>query len=182
MAYAGIPYQVFGVRSGAAALMIAWSRSAMARSAPYISVIFASTALSPSALRGRLQLLAARSFIAALSSGVNPFDFFCRALGSFRPFDDLREAVEPLQPRADALECVGHEHAAADTTDLLRRDELRLLEQPHVLPHSGQRHAEGLGELADRRAAGAEPFEDGAAVRVGEGCERAVDGRLILNH
>jgi hypothetical protein len=40
-------------------------------------------------------------------------------------FDDLREAVEPLQPRADALEGVGREHAAADTADLLRRHELR---------------------------------------------------------
>ena len=69
-----------------------------------------------------------------------------------------------------------------DTADLLRRDELRLLEQPDVLLHTGQRHAEGLGELADRRAAGAEPFEDGAAGRVGEGCEGVVDGRLILNH
>ena len=61
-------------------------------------------------------------------------------------------------------------------------DELRLLEQPDVLLHPGQRHAEGLGELADRRAAGAEPFEDGAAGRVGEGREGAVDGRRILNH
>jgi hypothetical protein len=61
------------------------------------------------------------------------------------------------------------------------RDELRLLEQPHVLRHAGQRHAEGLGELADGRAAGTEPFEDGAASRVAEGCEGAVDGG-ILNH
>ena len=53
----------------------------------------------------------------------------------------------------------------------------RLLEQPDVLLHPGQRHAEGLGELADRRTAGTEPFEDGAARRVGEGCEGAVDGR-----
>src|SRR5438477_522220 len=101
---------------------------------------------------------------------------------SFRAFDDLREAVEPLQPRADALEGVGHERAAADTADLLRRDELRLLEQPDVLLHSGQRHAEGLGELADRRAAGTEPFEDGPASRVGEGCKGGVDGRRNLNH
>src|SRR5437762_3900306 len=105
-----------------------------------------------------------------------------RSSVSFRPFDDLREAVEPLQPRADALEGVGHEHAPADTADLLRRDELRLLEQPDVLLHARQRHAEGLGELADRRAAGAEPFEDGAAGRVGESCKSEVDARRILNH
>jgi hypothetical protein len=50
LAYAGIPYQVFGERSGALALMIAWSRLAMARSGPGISAIFASTSRSPSAL------------------------------------------------------------------------------------------------------------------------------------
>src|SRR5204863_9951089 len=106
----------------------------------------------------------------------------CCSSFAFRPFDDLREAVESLQPRADALEGVGHEHAPADTADLLSRDELRLLEQPDVLLHPRQRHSEGLGELADRRAAGAEPFEDGAARRVGEGGESAVDTSLILNH
>ncbi len=50
LAYAGIPYQVFGESSGALALMIAWSRLAMARSGPGISAIFASTSRSPSAL------------------------------------------------------------------------------------------------------------------------------------
>ena len=64
LAYAGIPYQSFGERAGALALMTAWSRSAMARSASGISAIFASTALSSSALfpcaaRGGLQLLGA---------------------------------------------------------------------------------------------------------------------------
>src|SRR5881398_3509064 len=110
-----------------------------------------------------------------------PSSQWCSSV-SFRAFDDLREAVEPLQPRADALEGVWREHAPADAADLLRRHELRLLEQPDVLLHPGQRHAEGLGELADRRAAGTEPFEDGATGRVGEGCESAVDGRRILNH
>src|SRR5436305_2119578 len=101
---------------------------------------------------------------------------------SFRAFDDLREAVEALEPRADALEGVGHERARAGAADLLRGDELRLLEQPDMLLHSGQRHAEGLGELADRRAARAESFEDGPASGVGEGCEGAVGRLRILNH
>src|SRR5215470_14944788 len=48
LAYAGIPYQVLGVRSGALALMTAWTRSARARSGAVISAIFASTSLSPS--------------------------------------------------------------------------------------------------------------------------------------
>src|ERR1700733_8284490 len=53
LAYAGIPYQSLGERAGALALMIAWSRSPMARSGSSISAIFASTALSPSALSAR---------------------------------------------------------------------------------------------------------------------------------
>ena len=43
LAYAGIPYQVFGERPGALALMMAWSRSAMARSGSGMAAIFAST-------------------------------------------------------------------------------------------------------------------------------------------
>jgi hypothetical protein len=50
LAYAGIPYQVLGERLGAAAVMMAWIRSAMARSWSGISAIFASTSASPSAL------------------------------------------------------------------------------------------------------------------------------------
>src|SRR5437870_13334699 len=37
LAYAGIPYQVFGERTGALALMISWSRLAMVRSGSGIS-------------------------------------------------------------------------------------------------------------------------------------------------
>src|SRR6266508_2901337 len=79
-AYAGIPYQVLGERAGALALMMAWSRSAMARSGSGISAIFASTSLSPSTLpaRGPRRAAAfsswARSLIAARSSSVNPLD------------------------------------------------------------------------------------------------------------
>src|SRR5258708_26412847 len=50
LAYAGNPYQSLGARAGALALMIAWSRSPRARSGSGIAAIFASTALSPSAL------------------------------------------------------------------------------------------------------------------------------------
>ncbi len=49
LAYAGIPYQSFGERTGARALMRAWSRSPMARYGPGNSAIFASTARSLSA-------------------------------------------------------------------------------------------------------------------------------------
>src|SRR5262249_15489624 len=45
LAYAGIPYQSLGERTGALVLMSAWSRSHMARSGWGIAAIFASTAL-----------------------------------------------------------------------------------------------------------------------------------------
>src|SRR5581483_7651796 len=82
LAYAGIPYQVFGERAGALALMIAWSRLAMARSGSGISAIFASTSLSPSALFARASAFNswARFFIAARSSSVNPPDFLLIAV------------------------------------------------------------------------------------------------------
>src|SRR5438445_3041668 len=86
LAYAGIPYQVLGERAGVLALMIAWSRLAMARSGSRISAIFASTALSPSALsaRGPRPADAFRSwrysFIAARSSSVNPLNFLLVAV------------------------------------------------------------------------------------------------------
>src|SRR5262249_40839390 len=64
LAYAGIPYQSFGERAGALALMIAWSRSLMVRSGSGIVAILASTALSPSALSAR-GLGRARAFFAA---------------------------------------------------------------------------------------------------------------------
>jgi class 3 adenylate cyclase len=51
-----------------------------------------------------------------------------------------------------------------------------------VLLHPRQRHAEGLGELADCRGTGAESFENGPPRRVGEGRKGAVDGCGILNH
>src|ERR671935_1953936 len=86
LAYAGIPYHVFGERAGALALTIAWTRLAKARSVPFISAIFASTSLSPSALAARGPLRAsafsswARSFIAARSSSVNRWDFLLCAV------------------------------------------------------------------------------------------------------
>src|SRR5574341_1323404 len=84
LAYAGIPYQVFGERAGALAVMIAWSRSAMARSGSGISAIFASTSLSPAALSAPRRVAAfsswARSFIALRSSSVNPSNFLSIAV------------------------------------------------------------------------------------------------------
>src|SRR5258708_3703344 len=66
LAYAGIPYQSLGERAGALALMIAWSRSPRVRSGSGIAAIFASTALSPSALSARGPGRAAAFFAAFL--------------------------------------------------------------------------------------------------------------------
>src|SRR5947199_10238273 len=78
VAYAGIPYQSLGERAGAVSLMIAWSRLAMVRSGSGISAIFASTALSPSALSPLSSWM--RSLIAPCSSSVNPLNFLLVAV------------------------------------------------------------------------------------------------------
>src|SRR5688500_12139495 len=106
LAYAGCPYQVLGERSGALALMIAWSRSAMARSASGSSAIFASTARSPSALP--VFSSRERSFIAARSSSVHSSD-------------DLSVAVVGL---ADFLvsAIAGSSPAGLDGDDLMLRE------------------------------------------------------------
>src|SRR5439155_8918714 len=78
LAYAGMPYQVFGQRVGAVASMIAWSRLAMARSGSVIAAIAASTSRSPSALflfaRSSAFISWTRAFIAARSPFGNPFN------------------------------------------------------------------------------------------------------------
>jgi alpha-beta hydrolase superfamily lysophospholipase len=76
LAYAGIPYHVRGVSSGALALISAWSRSAMVRSDSGISAIFASTSLSAASFFSSW----ARSRIAARSSALNRFAGFLSAI------------------------------------------------------------------------------------------------------
>src|SRR5436309_2401325 len=116
LAYAGIPYQVLGERAGALALMMAWSRSAMARSGFGISAIFASTSLSPSALSAFSSW--ARSFIAARSSSVNPLtalpvtlallaDFCVPVFGLIEPPSSThRSALGDAQSRAQQPTCL----------------------------------------------------------------------------
>src|SRR5207247_8780143 len=109
LAYAGIPYQVLGERPGALALMMAWSRSAMARSGFGISAIFASTSLSPSALSAFSSW--ARSFIAARSSSVNPLtalpDFRVSVFGLIEPPSSTHSsALEDAQSRAQQPRCL----------------------------------------------------------------------------
>src|ERR1019366_3518381 len=92
LAYAGIPYQVLGVSSGAAALMRACTRSAMERSGSCILAIAASTSLSPSTLAGSVFSSRARSRIAALSSAVKPLDGLPSPLALFADFGPVLDA------------------------------------------------------------------------------------------
>src|SRR5207247_7975642 len=109
LADAGIPYQVRGERAGPLAVMMAWSRSAMARSGFGISAIFASTSLSPSALSAFSSW--ARSFIAARSSSVNPLtalaDFRVSVFGLIEPPSSTHSsALEDAQSRAQQPRCL----------------------------------------------------------------------------
>src|SRR5207245_11121361 len=76
LAYAGIPYQVFGERSGALALMMAWRRSAKVRSGFGIAAIAASAALSSFSPRASAFRSWAYAFAAARSSAVHPLEVF----------------------------------------------------------------------------------------------------------
>src|SRR5690242_12545217 len=70
-----MPYHVRGVRDGAVDFTRAWRCSAMLRSWSDISAIFERTSLSPSGAPALVALSSrVRSFIAARSSVVNPFD------------------------------------------------------------------------------------------------------------
>ena len=83
---------------------------------------------------------------------------------------------QPLLGRAQARRLDLH---GADTADLLRLHQPGGLEHLHVLDDRGQRHGERLRQLAHRRRAVAEPFDDGTAGRIGEGLEGVVEHRGI---
>src|SRR6266699_2184435 len=98
-----MPDHVLGDSSGALALTIAWTRLAMLRSGSFIALIFASTALSPSAVPP----FSSRtySFIAARSSAVNPVrlaDFRAPFLGLMTSSCDLFLDVAHELGRGDA--------------------------------------------------------------------------------
>ena len=69
LAYAGMPYQVFGERDGALALMISCSRAARRRSGSCIAAIAASAAFSPSALFLLMRAFCLQLFGALLHCG-----------------------------------------------------------------------------------------------------------------
>jgi hypothetical protein len=96
-----MPYQVLGVRTGAAVVMMAWSRSAMERSGSGTLAIAASTAASASALFASAFSSRARSRIAARSSAVKPEDALAFVVLRFAAF----WAVIVSDPAADRRRC-----------------------------------------------------------------------------
>src|SRR3954453_19961409 len=82
--------------------------------------------------------------------------------------DDLLQRVEPgvpqpallLDPRGLVVESPWAEPARPHPSDLLGRDELRVLQYPDVLPHARQGHVECLGQIRDGRVASSGPLQD----------------------
>jgi hypothetical protein len=81
----------------------------------------------------------------------------------------------PLDPLGRVAEGRRAEPALARTADLRGRDEVGALEDADVLLDPVEGQPERLRELADRGRAAAEPLEDLAPRRVGEGEERVVE-------
>src|SRR5580692_11356264 len=69
-----MPYHVFGARSGAAAVISAWTFLAMDRSGSCILAMAASSSVLPSAFAASALSSRTRSRAAAFSSGLNPLD------------------------------------------------------------------------------------------------------------
>ena len=83
-------------------------------------------------------------------------------------------AVQPLEraPEGAALQTAAH-HAA----DLVAGDEPGVLQDAQMLDEAGERHAEWLGQLADRLLAAAEPGQHRAPRGIGERAEHGVELR-----
>src|SRR5438105_15045619 len=88
-----MPYHVFGVRAGAAAVISAWTFLAMARSGSCILAIAASSSVFPSALAASALSSRTRSRAAAFSSALNPLDAVSVALVRFARFCVVLVAV-----------------------------------------------------------------------------------------
>jgi len=70
----------------------------------------------------------------------------------------------------------GGERAVHHAPGFLAPEESRLFENPHVLGETGERHREGLSEVADGGAARGQPLEDPAAGWVGKRRKESVEG------
>ena len=85
----------------------------------------------------------------------------------------IPELLVTLQPRERGLQRTALELTAHHAAGLLSLDEPRILQNAEMLDESRKRHAEWLGQLADRAVAMPELGEHGTPRGIGE---RAEDG------
>src|SRR5215212_5205310 len=193
-----MPYQVFGSRSGAAAVTVRCTRSASARSSGAIPAILSRTAWSPSAFLAPFlpsaRSSAARSFIAARSSAVKPSDAVLALFAGMcgLPLDvgpgaapgHLRSTLGPPGPRgfsipdrlparraASVLHAGGHRPQLEGLHRLRSPLEVRGPERAHVQSETGPRA---------RRSHG--PARDGDAARAGETLQPGGDVGGVADH
>src|SRR6266508_263813 len=109
----------------------------------------------------------------------------------FQFFDNLVQLVEARVPELAVLFDPGHLHlqsarpelAGPHAPDLLRGDELGLLQDADVFPHAGQGHVERLGQVRDRCVGTAELLQNAASGGIRARGERGIEwSPRILNH
>jgi hypothetical protein len=89
-------------------------------------------------------------------------------------------AVEPVERFCERT--AGHVHAVEPPV-ALAHDQARVFEHAHVPRDGGRRHAERLGQLADRGRAHGQAFEHVAPCGMGERREHGIKwAGLIVNH
>src|SRR5687767_1621910 len=89
----------------------------------------------------------------------------------------------PLDPCRLIFQSAWAEPASTHAPDLLRGDELGLLQDPDVLPHAREGHVERSGQIRDRSVGTSEMLQNAASGRVRERGERGIESATrILNH
>jgi hypothetical protein len=97
--------------------------------------------------------------------------------------EDVAEAIEAALPECASLgdpllggaQGSGSDGEGADTADFFGMDEAAGLQDLEVLDDRGERHGQGLGELADGRRAAGKAIDQGTPSGVGEGLEEAIE-------
>src|SRR4249920_3581749 len=124
-------------------------------------------------------------------SGSRSFLAFIDLLLPFQFVDNLVQLVEARIPELAVLldpcrlffESARAEPAGPHAPDLLRGDELGLLQDADVLPHAGKGHVERLGQICDRSVGTSELLQNAASGGVRERGERDIESAArILNH
>src|SRR5262245_20828067 len=134
-----------------------------------------------------------RSTVARFFAGVGSLSVLASMdlLLSFQFLDNVFQLLEacvpepavPLEPCRLFLQSVRAELAGPHAPDLLRGDELGLLQDADVLHHAREGHLELLGEVRDRGVGTSELLQNAASGGIRERGERGIEAGLrILNH